>query len=382
MVHFIYLPLYCEVKMGLLKKLTSEGPKRILALDGGGIRGAVTLGYLEKIEQILRERHGKNDLKLCEYFDLIGGTSTGAIIAGALAIGKSASEIKELYLNLGGKVFGKKKWKKWEALFDEKMLEIELEHVFKEIILGGEEIITGLCIVTKRADTRSTWPLINHPNGKYYELNRGILLRDAIRASAAAPVYFVPTKFDVGEGKIGAFIDGGVSMANNPSFQLFLLATLKGFPFRWKTGENDILLVSVGTGCWEQKENPDDVINDKIWDWAKQVPSMLMEDANWHHQLILQYLSRTSTPWVIDTEINDLSEDLLTPEPALTYLRYDVRLETNVLEELGLAELKKKLTSLRDMSAGENRFDLAEIGKKAAERAIKEDHFPFPFNLY
>jgi patatin-like phospholipase/acyl hydrolase len=62
--------------------LSDGKPKRILALDGGGLRGILSLGILEKIEGLLRERHGAgNDFRLCHYFDLIAGTSTGAIIA-------------------------------------------------------------------------------------------------------------------------------------------------------------------------------------------------------------------------------------------------------------------------------------------------------------
>ena len=367
--------------MTLLERLTSDGPKRILALDGGGIRGAIILGFLERIEQVLRTRHQKEGLRLCDYFDLIGGTSTGAIIASAIAVGKGAKEIKQMYLDLGGKVFGKKKWKKWEALFDTKPLKNELEKVLGNKILGDESIKTGLCIVAKRADTRSTWPLINHPNGKYYEKNKGILLRDAVRASTAAPVFFVPEKFDVGHGEFGAFVDGGVSMANNPALQLFLVATLKGFHFHWKTGQDRLLLVSVGTGVWQQRDNVDDVAGAKAWDWAVEVPSMLMEDASWQNQLLLQYLSNTPTPWEIDREIGDLASDLLTPEPALSYLRYNARLEVNELQELGLADLVPKLESLREMSKAENRYDLAKIGEKAAERQVRDEHFPIAFDL-
>src|SRR5512133_487296 len=87
----------------------SSGPKRILALDGGGIRGALTLGYLERLEQILKDRHPRiKDFRLCDYFDLIGGTSTGSIIGAALAIGMSVGEIKEYYFSLGEKIFGHK----------------------------------------------------------------------------------------------------------------------------------------------------------------------------------------------------------------------------------------------------------------------------------
>src|SRR5690349_5291501 len=101
-----------EISEALQTRLSSKGPKRILALDGGGIRGAVTLGFLGEIERILAERHeGLNNIekgafRLHHYFDLIGGTSTGAIIAALLAVGGfSVAEIKEKYRKLGGKIF-------------------------------------------------------------------------------------------------------------------------------------------------------------------------------------------------------------------------------------------------------------------------------------
>ncbi len=367
--------------MVLVERLTAKTPKRMLALDGGGIRGAMTLGFLERMEQILRSRYQKPDLKLCDYFDLIGGTSTGSIIASGLAIGMNASELKQIYLEIGGKVFGRKKWKKWEALFDSQPLIEKLEDVFKEITLGGSAIKTGLCVVTKRADTGSTWPLINHPNGKYYEFNKDLLLREIVRASTAAPTYFVPEKIDIGPDTSGAFVDGGVSMANNPALQLFLIATLKGYGFQWSTGEDNLLLVSVGTGVWDHCSDVDTVTQGRLWDWAREVPSMLMDDASWQNQLILHYLSRSKTPWTIDSEIGDLSDDLLVPDPILTYLRYDVRMAPSTLETIGLAELTPKLADLKKMEEASNRYDLAIIGEKAAAIQVQDNHFPPAFDL-
>ena len=193
----------------------SNGPKRILALDGGGIRGALTLGYLQRIEDILRQHYDSDpDFALSDYFALIGGTSTGSIIASCLATGMKVSEIRDMYMNLGGKIFGKKyKW--WNifqvdsllhASYDQVPLEEELRKVFGDIMLGSDHIKTGLCIITKRADTNSVWPLINHPGGKYYDSpdgrNKDILLWKAVRASAAAPTYFLPQGIDVG-GAVG-----------------------------------------------------------------------------------------------------------------------------------------------------------------------------------
>ena len=80
--------------------------------------------------------------------------------------------------------------------------------------------------------------------------------------------------------------------------------------------------------------------------WAGKVPSLLMDDANWHNQLMLQYLSKTKTPWLIDREVGDLSDDLLTHEPALTYLRYNIRLENNGLNSLDLGKDLDRLTKI------------------------------------
>jgi patatin-like phospholipase/acyl hydrolase len=90
--------------------LFGAGPKRMLALDGGGVRGVVTLAYLERIEKILRQRHG-DGYRLCDYFDLIGGTSTGAIIAAGLALGFSVAKLQSLYRDLAGAVFKKAFWR-------------------------------------------------------------------------------------------------------------------------------------------------------------------------------------------------------------------------------------------------------------------------------
>lgn len=367
--------------MSLLERLESDGPKRILSLDGGGIRGVLTIGFLQKIEQTLRKRHDAPDLLLRDYFDLIGGTSTGAIISAALSLGMDTTKIKNFYLTLGKKVFGKKKFKVWEALFDTRPLREVMDQYFGDRTLSDPSIKTGLCIVTKRADTGSTWPLLNHPKGKFFQENRHIRLSDAVQASAAAPVYFQPKTIDLGGGQVGTFIDGGISMANNPALQLFLVATLEGFPFRWTAGEDSLLLVSVGTGTWYFKSDPERMARRKAWDWAGLLPDMFIRDSNWHDQLMLQYLSRTPTPWTIDMEVGNLQDDLLGLAPALSYLRYDALLEAEALEKLGFPELIDKVESIREMSSTKHIEDLAAIGEKAAEIQINGEHFPSIFDL-
>ncbi len=383
--------------MTLQQKLDpSTGPKRILALDGGGIRGALSLGYLEKLEQILKARHPHiADFRLCHYFDLIGGTSTGSIIAAALSIGLSVAEIKEKYFALGVKIFGQKNdwWNVFEigkmvkANYSAVPLEKELKNMFQDYTLGdSEHIKTGLCIVTKRADTNSVWPLINHPKGKYFDsaigANGKILLRDAIRASAAAPTYFLPITIDVGQGISGAFVDGGVSMANNPSLELLKVATLKGFPFHWEKGADKLMIISIGTGMSKLEKLPKDIEKNHQLKWAQQIPDMLMQDASWANQTILQWLSRSPTAKSIDGEVGDLTEDLISPEPILHYLRYNVTVAAAELEKItGKQYTTEHVTRLTDMSDAKNCAELYEIGYAAGQKEILDSHIPAAFDL-
>ncbi len=384
--------------MTLQQKLDpNNGPKRILACDGGGIRGALTLGYLEKIEKILAARHPHiKNFVLADYFDLMGGTSTGSIIASALSIGMSVAELRDKYFALGRKIFGRKyKW--WnifetkdflKASFDEKPLEEELKNVFGDILLNdSQRIRTGLCIVAKRADTNSVWPILNHPGGKYFDSEHGqngkIRLRDAVRASAAAPGYFLPMTIDVGQGQVAAFVDGGLSMANNPALQLLMVATLNGFPYHWKKGADNILIVSVGTGMSKLDRLPRDIEKNILLDWAKQVPDMLMQDASWHNQVLLQWMSKTPTPKFIDGEIGDLSSDSLAPEPILSYLRYNTFITEKDLTDLNIPGEKfdkKRAEDISEMSNAENCEILYKIGA-AASREIQDTHFPGKFDL-
>jgi uncharacterized protein len=387
--------------MTLTEHLSDKtSPKRILALDGGGIRGALTLGYLQRIEDILCKQNGNNpNFVLSDYFDLIGGTSTGSIIASCLAIGMKVSAIKDMYMDLGGQIFGKKyKW--WnifqvgdlfKASYDAAPLEQQLQKVFGDITLGSEKIKTGLCIVAKRADTNSVWPLLNHPGGKYFDSadgkNKDIPLWKAVRASAAAPTYFIPQIIDVGGGMgAAAFVDGGVSMANNPSMQLLMVATLKGFPFHWKMGGDNILLVSVGTGLSHWDKIPANVSKNNLLNWAQQIPDMLMQDASWHNQTILQWLSSCQTRWPIDGEIGDLKDDLITSggdnKPLLCYLRYNLWIELNSLNTLmNKTYTQQQVDDLDEMSNADSRFELYDIGSKDAATKITDAHFPGTFKL-
>lgn len=373
------------MKKNILDRLINSKPKKILSLDGGGIRGALSIGYLKRIENILREKENNPNYVLSDYFDLIGGTSTGAIIATLLALGKSVDEIKDMYMELGGEIFaGKRNW--WNPLetyrffkseFSEKSLVKHLKKQVGDITLGSSKLKTGLCIVAKRADTNSTWFFINHPNGLFYESNQNIPLWQLLRASSAAPSYFIPQSIDIGNGAIAAFVDGGVSMANNPSLNLLMMATMKGFPYQWELGEEKLTLVSVGTGYTEYHKHTKQINESWLLSWAKSVPDMLMQDASWQNQIILQWLSKSPTAKEIDSEMGNLKDDCLTEKPLLNYLRFNICLSENSLNGLGLKRhfISRDVKSLAEMSNATNRYLLYDIGEKSAEKDVLFKYF-------
>ena len=374
------------------KRLMASGPKRILSLDGGGIRGAVSLGYLLEIETLLRERYGRNDLVLSDYFDLIGGTSTGSIIATMLALGKSVEEIKRVYFNLGKKIFLKRKhilnW--WyfkyflKAEYDHSKLEAELDEYLGNITLGSEELRTGLAIFTKRADTMSIYNFHNHPMNSYYESNKGIYLRDLIRASSAAPSYFAPKEIKFPDGESAIFVDGGVSMVNNPGLMLFLMVTIKGYGYGWGKGKDNLQLISVGTGYSNQKvqgKKKAAILNRKTVSWASELSDIFMSDAAEQNQLLLQFFSNPHLPEQVNKEAGDLSGDLISEKPLLDYCRYNVWLEQNTLTNLGFHFNESRVEHLQKMENGDNVNELFDIGLKDAKNKVASSHFSNVFDF-
>jgi patatin-like phospholipase/acyl hydrolase len=387
----------------LEKRFDINGPKRILAMDGGGIRGALTLGFLKKIETELKSRHqhlykNADEFRLCHYFDLIGGTSTGAIIATAMAIGMSVDEISKLYQDVGGKIFNKKYkwkfWKRWWVDYSHKPMEAALQTAYskngKPILFndqGADGVQTGLCIVIQRADTFSMWPLSNNPKATYYKSNN-YPLWELVRCSSAAPTFFEPHFMKIldkqgNPTKDGVFIDGGLSMMNNPALQLFLNSTLDAYKFNWETGADKLLIVSVGTGYQKRNEDLLKVANRSKLGWAKNIPDMFMDASTWQNQLFMQWFGESKNSFMINREVGTLADEkLMKGNKFFTYVRYNTKLEAKALkDELGFTFTEEEVEFLRKMDKGENRFKLNEIGMKSAEIQFKPEHIPEGFNL-
>jgi uncharacterized protein len=365
---------------------SSKGSKRILAIDGGGVRGMLALSYLKKIETILRERHGNNPyFRLCHYFDLIAGTSTGAIIASALACGLSVEVVQDKYRELAKSVF-KGGWLRW-GLFRPKFNTKSLEHALKSVLgsettLNSTKIQTGLMVMCKRLDTGSPWPLTNNPNAKYFVSKPGSKatsngdypLWKVVRASTAAPHYFKPEGLDMAS----VIVDGGMSTANNPALQAFQVATLQGFRLNWKVGEDNLLLISIGTG----RQNPKRKLQRFAAGHAIQALLSLMDDCSDLVETQLQWMSESPTARRIDGEIGNLQGDLIAGYPLLTYQRYNVEFTSKWLKSnLGLSYSEDILRRFEKMDDSRILEHMEHLGSIAAGLQITPNHFPPEFNL-
>src|SRR5580693_19783 len=191
------------------RHLFGPGPKRLLALDGGGVRGALTVAFLERIETLLKERYG-DDIRLGDYFDLVGGTSTGAVIAGALALGFKTAQVKDFYLKLAPFAFRRARWHipVLQAKFDARGLRQQIEEVVGDRVLSSPDLITGFCLITKRMDTGSPWIISNNPKAPYWKSlrhgeigNEDYPLVNLVRASTAAPHFFDPELLPISQNE-------------------------------------------------------------------------------------------------------------------------------------------------------------------------------------
>jgi uncharacterized protein len=297
-----------------------------------------------------------------------------------------------IYDTLGASVFERTVWRQglWRAKFPAEPLERELKANFGDVTMGDPKVKTGLCIVCKRLDTNSVWPLHNNPRGRYWKRrpgssavpNKDYLISHLVRASCAAPHYFDPEMIAVSEPTdgpvtLGAFVDGGASPHNNPALQLVLLAALKGYGFEWPLGAENLQVVSVGTGTWEVDHNAEALADAPAAGNAALALLSLMDDCSWLNEVLLQWLSDGPTHRKLDRELGDLRGDTIGGgDPWVKYLRYNAPIELEWLTKHlpGSGITQERLDSLRAMDNAESLKLLARIGD-AAGNAVEKSHF-------
>lgn len=225
----------------------------ILSIDGGGMRGIIPATILSRLNSILKDKN--SPFPLYSYFDLVVGTSTGGIIAASITSSTDLTELPKeeredaqvkgfvktgffkkeekvfgtikaevdpdtlagLYTKHGSTIFtpkGKFFGKIFSDKYDEMILEGFLRRIYKDEKMGDLLVPTAIVTYdTKEGEVVSikSWD------------DESVFVRDALRATSAAPLYFSPAKIKDNDGKTVSLIDGGVA-ANNPALLSYKMA--------------------------------------------------------------------------------------------------------------------------------------------------------------
>ena len=287
---------------------------RILSLDGGGIRGIIAARILEVIEQRLQR-------PLTEYFDLIAGTSTGAIAAAGLMAGRSASDLVNLYRYNGSKIFP------YRSRFDLRRLPLLLKYGISapkfcndgliEVLraeLGETKTLASVSpqgiqstkLMITSYDTLRRNPVI-FKSWRSAEWYASVPLWEACVCSAAAPTYFPAYRLLVNtqlQRQEYSMIDGGVG-ANNPTacavaeairlLRLGQVKTPNGRPTLDQISD-EITVLSIGTGDLGQSLPWQEVRSWGLLQWAPRIVDVVMAaPADIHRYIARQIVTKADT---------------------------------------------------------------------------------------
>ena len=389
----------------LEKRIAAPGPKKLLSIDGGGIRGLIALEFLLRIESILRDRLGRPELVLADYFDYVGGTSTGAIIATLVSLGFSVEEIRSFYIagahtmfdpanawlrlarklgpnNLLAKLLNSVGVLASSSIYTQKALAAKIKAVIgldggRDATLATDKLRTLLLIVMRNATTDSPWPVSNNPKAKFNsrdlkDCNLDLPLWQLVRASTAAPVFFPPEVIRIGEQEF-IFVDGAVTVYHNPAFLLFLMATLPPYEVRWPVGERELLLISVGTGSSEAANARLKTSEMNLLYNMQSLPSALIQAATVEQDLLCRVFGSARAGAPLDSEIGDLVGNRAPLTAKLfSYARYNVDLSSQGLAMLGLNGIDERAVSPFDTA---NLDVLQTVGTTAARRFVSAADF-------
>lgn len=353
--------------------------KRILSIDGGGVRGITAIEILASVENILRKRNQDPDLLLGDYFDLIAGTSTGSIIATLLSWGMSVGQLRERFINCAEQIFIKDSiLKQHKHTYTSKGISSILQEILQEedgtlATLGSARLKSLLLIVLRNATTGSPWPISNNPKARFNDrslpdCNLDLALWQLVRASTAAPTYFPPERIQVGKQAF-EFIDGGISPFNNPSHLAYLHATQPGYQLDWETGEESLFLLSVGTGEFPSalKKRPQSDMH-KI-EHVRNIVASLISSTSIQQDICCRSIARLLYGAPIDREIGDMRSLNSSANASLSYTRYN-----KSYQEADFQEAKKHSQKPFTLDNIELMQFLEAQGHQYAKHYVKPEH--------
>src|SRR5215510_351269 len=354
--------------------------KRLLALDGGGIMGVMSLCLLKRMEDQLRPLSGMGDaFRLCYFFDYFAGTSTCAIIAAGLAIGKSCSELIDFYRRSGAAMFQPAPL--WRRLLYYSFAANPLREMLRKEIGAGSlldmhangTLKSLLLIVTRNVTTDSPWPISSNPLARFNDAERAdcnmkIPLWKLVRASTAAPTFFEPEQIEFVTGDpryTFIFEDGGVTPYNNPALLLYRMATSPEYRLAWPAGEDRLMLISVGTGSVFHPLPKAKLFVQSLLTNARTIPGTLMTSISVENDITCRTLGRCVYGGELDIELGTLIPVEAAPSPRqFLYARYNPDVSEHGLAAMGLATIKAETLRMDNVAAIP---DLIRIGEKSAE---------------
>jgi len=253
-----------------------DGRRHVLALDGGGVRGILTLRMLEAFET----RFGT---RACDFFDLFAGTSTGAIIAALLAFGRMSSrQILDFYRDLVGRVFERGLASSrvgrlfFPVMYSREFALETLASLFGDRRLGELDAPRpagpqGILLTTHDLVRNEELFLSNFPlKGGRRNFGPTWKVRDAVAASAlSAPWYFGPWE--------GRFVDGGLTVFNTPARQAAIEAL--DYCARPEFSPGKTVVWSFGSGAFETEFTAGDADGWFPWSWAGRLFQDIQGDA-------------------------------------------------------------------------------------------------------
>jgi predicted acylesterase/phospholipase RssA len=290
--------------------------RRILSIDGGGIRGLIPAVLLESLE-------AATGRPARESFDFVAGTSTGAILAGGVAAGFSGGQLASLYRRRGPELFrqvpvlGVLRRIVTGQLYDVAQLRRMIaEELGDRAGWRINDVPTDILVTAKALDDGHQWYFVKDQPGLNGARTGGYALVDCLTASAAAPTYFAPWQID----GIGLLVDGGTGVAGNPVYQ----ACVEAFEYTGGYRPEDTIVVSLGTGRFFDRRRPT-----WLWPWVQWVLSELLR-----------------SPGEQQTELVERHY------PAARFYRIDVRLPSDIPLDAtgrGLDELESIARSLAEL---------------------------------
>ena len=242
----------------------NEGPiRRVLAIDGGGVRGVIPATLLAALER-------STGRPTRECFDFIAGTSTGAIIVAGLAAGVPASQITDLYTQRAGAVFGRRPWHFLVRVLTGSMYSVEglRQLIVNELPPHTRDWTMNDCgldvlVTAKAVRDGMPWYFVRD-NPRNSGRTGRLPLVDCVTASTAAPTYFQPWTI----ASVGELVDGGTGVAGNPVYQ----ACVEAFEYSEGYVPQDTIVVSLGTGRFlGQRRRPT-----WIWPWLQWILAELL----------------------------------------------------------------------------------------------------------